>query len=113
MPRKRAIFCEASEGRKAVGYLRESGARIRYQRAQKALDQVVSQGLFRLRASTIFTFRYRARSLKDLRRYLQQRWTEASVDRVTAGRINRVLGSDRGKVIVLEEAVRMSLLEKQ
>jgi hypothetical protein len=111
--RKRAIFCEVSEGRKAVGYLRLSGSHIRYQRAQDALDRVASQGFFRRLGSVTFTFRRCTRSLDDLRRYLTQQWTSVSIDRATAKRISRVLESSSAGMIVIEEVVRMSLLEKQ
>ena len=113
VPGRRIVFCEIPEGRVAVGYLRESRSHARYRTAQTSLDRAVAQGLFRVRAASEFHFLHHARSLPALRRYFTRDWVHASVGGATARRINRLLGSRRKGVIIIDEVAQMTVLEKR
>lgn len=105
-----AIVCETRAGRVVVGRLR--GTHRKTRAATVRLERVVREALFKSRRVEAFRFLHYAPSLKMLRVYLEDEWSDASIDEQTAQRIRRLLGPKAVGPLIIDEPARIHVLVK-
>jgi len=94
-----------------AGWLHESDDYIEYAHADEALARVVDSGLFSVERQGVFEFIMRAGALAELRDFLAEDWQDASIDALTAARIEEMLSThERDKELLLRESVRIARL---
>lgn len=92
-----------------AGWLHESDDYVEYEWADEALQRSVDTGRFKLERTGTFDFIWHADSMTDLRIYLAEEWKDASIDDVTAMRIEELLKLPvQDKEILVSEAIRMA-----
>ncbi len=92
-----------------AGWLRESDDYVEYEWADEALQHVVAQQFFVLERVGTFEFVWHADSMNELRAYLSEEWKDASIDDVSAMRIEELLKLPvRDKEILVSEAIRIA-----
>lgn len=109
-PDPRTISCATREGRRIVGILR--GSRAKARAAERKLERVTRNGLFRLRHSEVFHILHYVASLRMLRTYVARNFPGKWVDTATERRIISLLGRRAVGTIIIDESVRISLLGK-
>jgi hypothetical protein len=104
-----AIAVRLREQLLPAGWLNESDDYVEYEWADEALHHVVSSGQFALERVGTFEFVWHADSMSDLRAYLAEEWKDASIDELTAGRIEELLKLPvHDKEILVSEAIRIA-----
>ena len=92
-----------------AGWMRESDDYVEYEWADEALQHVVDHQHFVLERVGTFEFVWHADSMNELRAYLSEEWKDASIDDVTAMRIEELLKLPvRDKEILVSEAIRIA-----
>ncbi|HTP08575.1 MAG TPA: hypothetical protein VMP08_10015 [Anaerolineae bacterium] len=92
-----------------AGWLNESDDYVEYEWADEALQHVVDDRRFARERVGTFEFVWHADTLNDLRTYLAEEWQNASIDEMTAGRIEELLKLPvHDKEILLSEAIRIA-----
>jgi hypothetical protein len=92
-----------------AGWLHESDDYVEYEWADEALQRSVDTGRFKLERTGTFDFIWHADSITDLRSYLAEEWKDASIDDVTAMRIEELLKLPvQDKEILVSEAIRLA-----
>lgn len=109
-PVRAVIFCDSPAGPIAVGRLTQ--ILEHYRAAAARLHRIVERGLLLLRHSESFHVFYHYSSLGTVRAHLTREWTSASVDGPTLRRIRSLLGPRGQGPILIDETVRISILEK-
>ncbi len=96
-----------------AGWLRETDDYVEYGWADDALKQIVAGGLFAVERAGSFEFVTHADSLIELREFLTEGWEDASIDDITAGRIEEMMSTpERDKEVILRETIRMTRLRR-
>ena len=104
-----AITVRLREQHIPAGWLNESDDYAEYEWADEALQHVIDGGQFKLERTGTFNFIWHADSIKDLRAYLAEEWKEASIDDVTALRVEELLKlPTHDKEILVSEAIRIT-----
>lgn len=92
-----------------AGWIHESDDYVEYEWADEALQRSVDTGRFKLERTGTFDFIWHADSMADLRIYLAEEWKDASIDDVTAMRIEELLKLPvQDKEILVSEAIRIA-----
>jgi len=95
----------------AAGWLHETDDYGDYEAADEALAAIAARGLFAIERQGIFSFLTYVDTLVELRNYLTEEWENASIDDVTAARVEELMSApQRDKEIVLREQVRIARL---
>jgi hypothetical protein len=95
-----------------AGWVQEPDDYAEYDLADAALARVVAGGLFRVERQGVFEFVWHADTLDDLRAFMAEDWKEATIDDITAGRIEeRMSTPERDKEIVVRESIRIARLK--
>jgi hypothetical protein len=93
------------------GWLRESDDYLEYEDADRALQQVIDDGLFVLERQARFSFVTHAPSLRDLQAHLEDEWQDAYIEETTLRLIEDLMRTrERDKEILLRESVRIARL---
>jgi len=104
-----AIAVRLREQLLPAGWLNESDDYVEYEWADEALQHVVRSGQFALERAGTFEFVWHADSLQDLRAYLAEEWPDATIDEVTAMRMEELLKLPvHDKEILVSEAIRIA-----
>ena len=91
-----------------AGWINEADDYVEYEWADEALRRVVDDRQFKLEHTGTFNFIWHADSMTDLRAYLAEEWKDASVDDVTAMRVEELLKLPvHDKEILVSEAIRI------
>ena len=97
-----------------AGWINESDDYVEYEWADEAVNAAVNDGLFTQERCGIFEFVWHADSMTELRAYLAEEWKDASIDDVTAMRIEELLKLPvHDKEILVSEAVRIARYQRK
>ncbi len=92
-----------------AGWVNESDDYVEYEWADEALQRVVDSERFALERAGTFEFVWHADSMVDLRAYLAEEWKDASIDDLTAMRVEELLKLPvHDKEILVSEAIRIA-----
>ena len=92
-----------------AGWINESNDYVEYEWADEAVQRVLDDKRFALERMGTFEFVWHADSMTDLRAYLVEEWQDASIDDVTAMRIEELLKLPvHDKEILVNEAIRIA-----
>jgi hypothetical protein len=92
-----------------AGWLNERDDYVEYQWADEAINTAVNNGLFVQEQCGTFEFVWHADSMKDLQAHLAEEWQDASIDELTAMRIEDLFKLPvRDKEILVSEAIRIA-----
>ena len=92
-----------------AGWINESNDYVEYEWADEAVQRVLDDKRFALERMGTFEFVWHADSMTDLRAYLVEEWQDASIDDVTAMRLEDMLKSPvHDKEILIREAIRIA-----
>lgn len=96
-----------------AGWLHETDDYAEYEWADDALAKIVAGGLFGIERAGTFQFVTHADSITDLRDFLTEDWEDASVDEITAGRVDELMSTpERDKEVILRESVRIARMRR-
>jgi|SRR3990172_7082800 len=110
-PEPSSIDVRIGEQAHAAGWLRETDDYGDYEAADEALATIVARRLFAVERRGTFSFLTHVDTLAELRNYLTEEWENASIDDVTAARIEELMSTpERDKEIILRESVRIARL---
>ncbi|HLF26016.1 MAG TPA: hypothetical protein VJG32_06750 [Anaerolineae bacterium] len=95
-----------------AGWLNETDDYEDYEHADRAIAAAVGNGLFRIERESTFEFVWYADSLAQLREYLAEEWENATIDELTAGRIEELLSTpEPDKEVIVREPIRIARLK--
>ncbi|HSD83268.1 MAG TPA: hypothetical protein VLG46_05395 [Anaerolineae bacterium] len=96
-----------------AGWINEANDYAEYEWADEALRRVVDAGQFAREHLGTFNFIWHADSMTDLQAYLAEEWQDASIDAVTAVRIEELLKLPvHDKEILVNEAIRIARYQR-
>jgi len=107
------IYCVEGEQRVHVGYLKTAKPLADYRAADRAVRNVIRQGLFALQTVEVFSFRYHVDSLATLDKALATRWASTILDAPTRRRLQACLHKHPAAKIMMVDRMRLTVMEKR
>ncbi|MBT3315715.1 MAG: hypothetical protein HN390_13985 [Anaerolineae bacterium] len=93
-----------------IGHLQETDDYIEYRQAEAAVQEVVADGIFRIKKADEFIFQIHADSFAELKSFLDKSWSDSLITEEVIAEARRLDDAhDVGKVI-LREQVYIKLL---
>lgn len=99
------------DGEHFIGYLQETDDYIEYRQAAAAVQKVVAAGLFEIEKAREFTFQVHADSFAELKRFLDENWSDSLITEAVIAEAERLDGAFGIGKVILREQVHIGLLK--
>ncbi len=117
IPRNRTrhpqVYCVEGDHRVHAGFLTSLKPLADYRAADRAVRQVIRQGLFTLQATEAFDFHYYFDSLAHLDKALATRWTDTILEDPTRHRLSVLLRRHPRAQVMAVSRIRLRVLMKR
>lgn len=113
-PDPAAIVVRLRDRLTPAGWIDEATDYVEYEWADEALRKIVESGLFALERSGAFEFVWHADSVADFSAYMAEDWLDATIDPITAMRVEEMLKTpEHDKEILVREAIRIARFSRK